>query len=49
MTRNAAKLFHILYPTTNFYSIDQARQRKFAETAREFEKYLETQKKEQGQ
>ena len=45
----AAKLFHILYPQTNFYHGTQERQRKFADAAREFEKYLEDQKKEQGQ
>ena len=46
-TSEAAKLFHLLYPTTNFYGVDNARQKKFADAAREFEKYLEEQKKAQ--
>jgi hypothetical protein len=45
----AAKLFHILYPSTNFYSIDSVRRQKFEQGAREFEQYLKEQKKEQGQ
>lgn len=46
---HAAKLFHILYPQTNFYHGTQERQRKFTDAVREFEKYLDEQKKEQGQ
>jgi len=46
---HAAKLFHILYPQTNFYHGTQERQKKFADAVSEFEKYLEEQKKEQGQ
>jgi hypothetical protein len=48
MSNEASKLFHIIYPTKNFYAASAKKQRRFSDAAKEFEQYLEEQKRDKN-